>query len=103
VYKGLVFFKGSIERSAAMGKNIVICCDGTANEFAKNNTNVVKLYYTLEQDATKQVTYYHPGLGTMEPDGALTTVARKFTKLLGMAVGFRNRLAPVRATIGNGL
>lgn len=71
-----------------MGKNIVICCDGTANEFAKNNTNVVKLYYTLEQDATKQVTYYHPGLGTMEPAGALTTVARRFTKLLGMAVGY---------------
>lgn len=71
-----------------MGKNIVICCDGTANEFAEDNTNVVKLYYTLEQDATKQVTYYHPGLGTMEPAGALTTVARKFTKLLGMAIGY---------------
>jgi hypothetical protein len=26
-----------------MPKNIVICCDGTANEFAKHNTNVVKL------------------------------------------------------------
>jgi uncharacterized protein (DUF2235 family) len=76
------------KKELALGKNIVICCDGTANEFAEDNANVVKLYYTLEQDATKQVTYYHPGLGTMEPAGALTTVARKFTKLLGIAIGY---------------
>jgi uncharacterized protein (DUF2235 family) len=71
-----------------MSKNIVVCCDGTANEFAKDNTNVVKLYYALEQNPAKQLTYYHPGLGTMEPAGALTTFARKITKLLGMAIGY---------------
>ena len=71
-----------------MAKNIVICCDGTANEFAKDNTNVVKLYSTLDQDPARQVTYYHPGLGTMEPAGALTTFSRKITKLLGMALGY---------------
>jgi uncharacterized protein (DUF2235 family) len=71
-----------------MPKNIVICCDGTANEFAEDNTNVVKLFYTLNQDPTKQVTFYHPGLGTMEPAGALTTFSRRMTKLLGMAVGY---------------
>jgi len=56
-----------------MPKNIVVCCDGTANEFAANNTNVIKLYSALDHDPTKQVTFYHPGLGTMEPAGALTT------------------------------
>jgi uncharacterized protein (DUF2235 family) len=71
-----------------MGRNIVLCCDGTANEFAKDNTNVVKLYSVLTQDPATQVTYYHPGLGTMEPAGALTTFARKLTKVLGMAVGY---------------
>lgn len=71
-----------------MPKNIVICCDGTANEFTAHNTNVLKLYYALEQDSPQQVTYYHPGLGTMEPSGALTPLTRKFTKLLGMAVGY---------------
>lgn len=71
-----------------MPKNIVICCDGTANEFTAHNTNALKLYYTLEQNPEKQVTYYHPGLGTMEPSGALTPITRKFTKLLGMAVGY---------------
>ncbi|SRR5258708_2631287 len=71
-----------------MPKNIVVCCDGTANEFADANTNVVKLYYTLDQDRAKQVTFYHPGIGTMEPAGALSTFSRKLTKVAGMAVGY---------------
>lgn len=55
-----------------MSKNIVLCCDGTANQFARDNTNVVKLYSTLGHDQETQCTYYHPGIGTMEPPGALT-------------------------------
>ncbi len=47
-----------------MPKNIVICCDGTGNQFGYENSNVVKLYKTLECDAF-QITYYHPGVGTM--------------------------------------
>jgi uncharacterized protein (DUF2235 family) len=70
-----------------MPKNIVICCDGTANEFARNNTNVVKLYSTLVQDPANQCTYYHPGIGTMEPPGALTPLRRRLTRTLGMALG----------------
>src|SRR5688500_3159140 len=71
-----------------MPRNIVICCDGTANEFAADRTNVVKLYYTLEHDSPDQVAFYHPGLGTMEPAGALTTVTREATRLLGKMVGY---------------
>jgi uncharacterized protein (DUF2235 family) len=73
---------------SAVSKNIVVCCDGTANEFAQHNTNVVKLYSTLLDDPARQVTYYHPGLGTMEPAGALTTFTRKTAKMLGMAIGY---------------
>jgi uncharacterized protein (DUF2235 family) len=74
--------------SSDMAKNIVLCCDGTANEFAKNQTNVIKLYSTLVNDPTAQVTYYHPGIGTMEPFGSLSPLTRKFTRLLGMAIGY---------------
>ena len=70
-----------------MSKNIVLCCDGTANEFAKDNTNVVKLYATLVQDDPGQCTYYHPGIGTMEPPGALTPIGRRLTRTLGLALG----------------
>ena len=71
-----------------MPKNIVLCCDGTANEFAKNRTNVIKLYSTLVHDTDAQLTYYHPGIGTMEPFGALSPITRKLTRVLGMAVGY---------------
>jgi uncharacterized protein (DUF2235 family) len=71
-----------------MGKNVVICCDGTANEFATDHTNVLKLFRVLDNDPHKQVAYYHPGLGTMEAAAALTSVARQTTKLLGLAIGY---------------
>ena len=71
-----------------MGKNVVVCCDGTANEFARDKTNVLKLFYVLVHGSAEQVTYYHPGLGTMEAIGAVTMTARKVTKLLGKAIGY---------------
>src|SRR5207247_10942900 len=69
-------------------KNLVLCCDGTANEFASDKTNVVKLFSTLLPDPAQQVTSYHPGLGTIEPAGALTSMARKVTKFCGQAFGY---------------
>jgi uncharacterized protein (DUF2235 family) len=69
-----------------MAKNIVLCCDGTANEFAQDKTNVIKLFSALEQ-SDEQVTYYHPGLGTMEAPGALTPWARRISTTFGLAFG----------------
>lgn len=44
-------------------KRIVICCDGTGNEFGRNNTNVVETYALVEKNED-QVAYYDPGVGT---------------------------------------
>ena len=44
-------------------RNIVICCDGTGNEYGKNNTNVVETYALAGKTAT-QIGYYDPGVGT---------------------------------------
>src|SRR4030095_13683958 len=71
-----------------MPKNVVLCCDGTANEFAEDRTNVVKLFFTLERDRSRQIAYYHPGLGTMEPPGALTSATRMLTRLAARAFGY---------------
>ena len=71
-----------------MGKNVVICCDGTANEFATDHTNVLKLFRVLENEPSRQVAFYHPGLGTMEAVGALTSATRQVTKGLGLAFGY---------------
>ena len=35
-------------------KNVVLCCDGTANEFSQDRTNVVKLFSTLVQEPVEQ-------------------------------------------------
>jgi uncharacterized protein (DUF2235 family) len=69
-------------------RNIVLCCDGTANEFAQARTNVVKLFQTLVQNSNTQVVYYHPGLGTMEPLGALNPISKRITRALGRAFGY---------------
>ena len=31
-------------------KNIVVCCDGTGNEYGHNNTNVVETFVLAEKD-----------------------------------------------------
>src|ERR1700704_75603 len=71
-----------------MPKNIVLCCDGTRNEFSSHNTNVVRLSSILRHEPGTQVTYYHPGLGSMGSPSALTPVAKTWTKLFGLAFGF---------------
>src|SRR5947207_11830570 len=69
-----------------MPKNLVICCDGTGEEFGDNNSNIVKIYSVLENSA-RQVTYYHPGLGTMGSRFAPTKLGRFWSKLKGLAFG----------------
>jgi len=70
-----------------MPKNIVVCCDGTGNEFGEEKSNVIKLYKTLVCNAD-QTTYYHPGLGTMGARNALTRIGKWWTRLIGLAFGY---------------
>lgn len=44
-------------------KNIIVCCDGTGNEYGTNNTNVVTAY-ELAEEGEHQCRYYDPGVGT---------------------------------------
>ena len=44
-------------------KNIVVCCDGTGNEYGANNTNVVTAY-ELAEESERQCRFYDPGIGT---------------------------------------
>lgn len=70
-----------------MPKNIVICCDGTGNEFGAQNSNVVKIYEMLVCDA-KQIAYYHPGVGTMGSRNALSAIGKWWTRVIGLAFGY---------------
>jgi len=70
-----------------MAKNIVICCDGTGNEFRESKSNVVKLYKMLVHDDS-QLGYYHPGVGTMGARSALSGITRWWTRVIGLAFGY---------------
>lgn len=65
-------------------RNVVVCCDGTGNEFGDRNTNVVKLYGLLVKD-DRQVGYYDPGVGTFATPAALSGTAKRLSKLSGLA------------------
>lgn len=86
-----------------MPKNIVVCCDGTSNEFDGARTNVVKLYQMLVHEPKVQATYYQPGLGTMEAAGALTAFSRWWTRLAGFAFGYglKNDIRDIYAFLMN--
>jgi uncharacterized protein (DUF2235 family) len=68
-------------------KNIVICCDGTGNEFGDHNSNVVKLYSALTFDGIRQVGYYHPGVGTMGAPTAGNRISKTWSTVMGLAFG----------------
>ncbi|EJD37489.1 WD40 repeat-like protein, partial [Auricularia subglabra TFB-10046 SS5] len=44
-------------------RNLVVCIDGTSNQFSTKNTNVVELYSRLIKD-DRQLTFYNSGIGT---------------------------------------
>jgi uncharacterized protein (DUF2235 family) len=79
-----------------MTKNIVICLDGTNNKLrAAANTNVVRLFDLLDlSNASEQVAYYDPGVGTFSSPAAWTPVARTISRYAGLmfGVGLRQNL-----------
>lgn len=70
-----------------MSKNIVVCCDGTNNEFGSCNTNVVRLVQVLDRDSERQLVYYDPGVGTMPEVGFWSPIGKWFSKVMGLAFG----------------
>jgi uncharacterized protein (DUF2235 family) len=70
-----------------MSRNLVVCLDGTDNQFGKHNTNVVRLYQSLDRDPSRQLGYYDPGVGTIWERGTLSKVSRKMQMVLGLAFG----------------
>ena len=78
-----------------MAKNVVVCCDGTGNQFdGDENSNVVKLYTCLAVDKAQRA-YYHPGVGTMGDPRKTSWVGKQTSLIRGLAFGygFRDNLA----------
>src|ERR1017187_678505 len=71
-----------------MSRNIVLCFDGTSNEYAATNTNVVKLYAMLDRSTSDQFAYYQPGIGTMAPPGVWGKVKKWIVTRLDLAIAW---------------
>lgn len=71
------------------GKRIVVCLDGTANQIGAGNlTNVAKLFEMLDKnDPARQLAYYDPGVGTLAPASAHSSLSRKLDLLFDQAFG----------------
>ena len=70
-----------------MPRNIIICCDGTDNQFGKANTNVVRMAQVAKQDSSTQIVYYDPGIGTLPEPTAKTKVAKWLSRTKALAFG----------------
>jgi uncharacterized protein (DUF2235 family) len=57
------------EAASAPPRRIVVCLDGTNNEPGKARTNVQRIYSMIARIPDRQITYYQPGVGTIEPIG----------------------------------
>jgi uncharacterized protein (DUF2235 family) len=68
-----------------MGKTIVLCCDGTGNEYGSNNTNVVDSFAPIIRDA-EQIAYYDPGIGTFSIFGRV--LGKRIGVTLGQGFGY---------------
>ena len=72
-----------------IGKNIVVCCDGTGQKLDVARSNVVRLFGALHRsNPDVQVAYYDPGVGTMPATAALTPVSRRLTLRAGLVAGY---------------
>jgi uncharacterized protein (DUF2235 family) len=71
-----------------VSKRIILCLDGTNNQYDATNTNVVKLYAMLDRAAADQIAYYQPGIGTMAPAGMWSKFHRWFITRLDLAVAW---------------
>lgn len=69
-------------------RNIVLCLDGTSNEWASDLTNVAKLTYAMIKDRAAQHVFYNPGLGTMAAPGYPLPVGNRLARGAGLAFGY---------------
>jgi len=77
-------------RSVSMGepiKNIVICCDGTGNDYSRTPSNVWRLRDLLQEVPGEQHVCYEPGIGTLDLPQGRTRLGRRLRHWRELAFG----------------
>lgn len=75
--------------SENLARTLVLCFDGTGNQFSQANSNVALLFSLLQKDDhTQQMVYYQSGLGTWSVPGLVTSIGNKVANLLDEAIAW---------------
>ncbi|KAF9029438.1 hypothetical protein BDZ89DRAFT_1065404 [Hymenopellis radicata] len=69
-------------------RTLVLCFDGTSNEYNEQNTNVVKFFSILHKDDDKQLCYYQAGIGTFFAPGVVSPLLEWFAKVADEAIAW---------------
>ncbi|CCO35988.1 putative protein YEL023C [Rhizoctonia solani AG-1 IB] len=68
------------------GRNLILCFDGTGEEFDKDITNIVRFFRMLKKgDPSRQMVYYQPGVGTGMKTSSANPFLKKFSLLVDAA------------------
>lgn len=74
-------------RNVSKTRNLVVCSDGTGNEFGAKLSNVLKLYRVAEKN-DDQLVYYDPGIGTLSMPSAWRRLQQRARGVFGMMTGW---------------
>jgi uncharacterized protein (DUF2235 family) len=80
-------------------KNIVICCDGTGNDYGRTPSNVWRLRELLHDAPGEQHVCYEPGVGTLDRPEGRTRLSRRLRhwRELAFGAGIFERVAALYA------
>lgn len=78
--------KNTTPGGVMLGRNLVVCCDGTSNEIGKQLSNVLKLYRIAEK-SERQIVFYQPGIGTVSMPNNWGKWKQKLRSTFEMATG----------------
>ncbi|KAF8274309.1 hypothetical protein EI94DRAFT_1714127 [Lactarius quietus] len=69
-------------------RTVVLCFDGTGDQFDADNSNIVNLFSMLKKgDNNQQIVYYQAGIGTYAIPQIATPMMVKWQKTIDMAIG----------------
>ncbi|TFK61202.1 hypothetical protein BDN72DRAFT_828458 [Pluteus cervinus] len=70
-------------------RTLVLCFDGTGDQFDSDNSNIVQLFTMLKKDdRSQQMVYYQAGIGTYTSPQVATPLASKISKAMDEAIAW---------------
>ncbi|TIA89608.1 hypothetical protein E3P81_02861 [Wallemia ichthyophaga] len=75
-------------KSNSSGRTIILCLDGTGDQFDGDNSNVVRFFRCLKKDEpSKQLVYYQAGLGTYTTTRSANPITTRLSAIGDVTIG----------------